>query len=158
MVSASWGLNVIRTVWLGLSFLIILAGAASFRFAFGHFDAANASGIARSDDERIVVIDTKSYPSRAPQISSTVLKSVNIDQSQVGLVPSTGIVPSASQDRREPASLTGRKVRNERSKRRRDRSRAIANKFQAVEEAKSCQLADFDALRWAFSLPTGCHI
>jgi hypothetical protein len=157
MVSASWGLNVIRTVWLGLSFLVILAGAASFRLAFGHFDAANASSIARSDDERIVVTDTKSNPSRAAQISSAVPKSGNIDQAQVELVPSMGIVPSAGQARREPVSKV-LKAGNERSKRKPGRSRAVAYKSQAAEEAKPCQLADFDALRWALSLPTGCHI
>jgi len=49
---------VIRTIWLGLSFLVVLAGVSSFRFAFGHFDAANASGIARSEGDRAVGIKT----------------------------------------------------------------------------------------------------
>ena len=46
------GLNVIRTIWLGFTFLIVLAAVGSFRFAFGHFDAANASSIGRSDVDR----------------------------------------------------------------------------------------------------------
>jgi len=49
---------VIRTIWLGLSFLVVLAGVSSFRFAFGHFDSANASGIARSEGDRAVGIKT----------------------------------------------------------------------------------------------------
>jgi hypothetical protein len=49
---------VIRTIWLGLSFLVVLAGVSSFRFAFGHFDAANASGIARSEGDRAAGIKT----------------------------------------------------------------------------------------------------
>ena len=45
---------MIRTIWLGFTFLIVLAGVGSFRFAFGHFDAANASGIVRSEIDRTV--------------------------------------------------------------------------------------------------------
>ena len=43
---------MIRTVWLGLLFLVILAAVSSFRFAFGHFDAANASGFVGSAGDR----------------------------------------------------------------------------------------------------------
>jgi hypothetical protein len=52
--SGEWGLNVIRTIWPGFTFLIVLAGVGSFRFAFGHFDAANASGIVRLEGDRTV--------------------------------------------------------------------------------------------------------
>ena len=45
---------MIRTIWLGFTFLIILAGAGSFRLAFGHFDVANASSIVLPEDNRTV--------------------------------------------------------------------------------------------------------
>jgi hypothetical protein len=45
---------VIRTIWLGFTFLIILAGAGSFRFAFGHFDVANASSIVLPENNRTI--------------------------------------------------------------------------------------------------------
>ena len=47
---------MIRTIWLGFTFLIVMAGVGSFRFAFGHFDAANASDIVHSEIDRAVVI------------------------------------------------------------------------------------------------------
>jgi hypothetical protein len=56
--SSEWGLNVIRTIWLGFTFLIVLAGVGSFRFAFGNFDAANASSISRPEMNYIVVART----------------------------------------------------------------------------------------------------
>lgn len=45
---------MIRTIWLGFTFLIALAGVGSFRFALGRFDAANASGTVRSEGDRTV--------------------------------------------------------------------------------------------------------
>jgi hypothetical protein len=159
MVSASWGLNVIRTVWLGLSFLVVLAGAASFRFAFGHFDAANASSIARSDHEHTVATVTKADRLRAEKISPAIVKSSNIDQGQAGSISSTSlmIVPPSGQDR-HPVSPKVREARSDRSKRKPARSQAIAEKSRGTEEAKPCQLMDFDAFRWALGMPTGCHI
>ena len=71
--SSEWGLNVIRTIWLGFMFLIILAGAGSFRFAFGHFDAANASGIVVSEVDRTVgskpVQDSLTKADRLPVVA-----------------------------------------------------------------------------------------
>jgi hypothetical protein len=34
---------------------------------------------------------------------------------------------------------------------------AVASKSQPPADSKTCQLEEFDAFRWAFSLPTGCH-
>ena len=160
MVSASWGLNVIRTVWLGLSFLVILAGAASFRLAFGHLEAANASSIVRPDDRRTVVTDTNADRLRAWQIYSAIATSDNAEQAKAGSFASTGwmVEPSSSQDWHEPVSPMVRKTRSERPKRKAKRSREIADKSRAPEQTKPCQLADFDAFRWALGLPTGCHI
>jgi hypothetical protein len=54
-------------------FLIILAGAGSFRFAFGHFDAANASGIVVSEVDRTVgskpVQDSLTKADRLPVVA-----------------------------------------------------------------------------------------
>ena len=151
---------MIRTVWLGLSFLVVLAGAASFRFAFGHFDAANASSIARSDHEHTVATVTKADRLRAETISPAIVKSGNIDQAQAGSISSTSlmIVLPSGQDRHEPVSPKVREARSERSKRKPARSQAIADKSRGTEEAKPCQLMDFDAFRWALGMPTGCHI
>lgn len=45
---------MIRTVWLGFSFLAVIVAAGSFRFAFGDFDAANASVMNRPQGDRAV--------------------------------------------------------------------------------------------------------
>src|SRR4030088_3224227 len=50
--SVHTGLRVIRTVWLGSIFFVVLVGVGSFRFAFGHFDVAIASGFIRPEGDR----------------------------------------------------------------------------------------------------------
>ncbi len=78
---------MIRTVWLGLSFLIILAGVGSFRFAFGHFGYANASSIVRVDGERLV-------DARTVQDTLTIT-----DQSPVAYVSAAPMEATASAER-----------------------------------------------------------
>ena len=34
----------------------------------------------------------------------------------------------------------------------------IASKPPLALDPKACQLEEFDAFRWAFSMPTGCHL
>jgi hypothetical protein len=43
------------------------------------------------------------------------------------------------------------------AKRKQAKPDAIASKPQPAAEPKACQLEEFDAFRWAFSLPTGCY-
>jgi hypothetical protein len=63
----------------------------------------------------------------------------------------------ASRHRHQPASLAIRQARDQKPKRENTRMEATADKPQAATEPKACQLADFDAVRRAFNLPTGCH-
>ena len=42
-------------------------------------------------------------------------------------------------------------------KRKQAKNEPIANKPPLSVDPKACQLEEFDAFRWAFSLPTGCH-
>src|SRR4051812_35137135 len=72
--SGEWGLNVIRTIWLGFTFLIILAGAGSFRFAFGHFDTANASSIVLPEQNR--AISSKVLPDTLTKADQLLVASV----------------------------------------------------------------------------------
>jgi hypothetical protein len=167
--SGEWGLNVIRTIWLGFTFMIILAGAGSFRFAFGHFDAANASGIVLSEVNRTVgsntVQDTLTkaerlpvaYVSPAPD-AAELAKAAYI---AAELLPRTSpaMVTPAFIDRRsqEAAPPVVRQTRIQKPKRKQPKPDAVASKSQPAADPKTCQLEEFDAFRWAFGLPTGCH-
>lgn len=82
---------MIRTIWLGFTFLIVLAGVGAFRFAFGNFDAANASAIARPEVNYIVVaksiqlapVNSEPLPAPfvlpAPALADTLLDSDKVD-------------------------------------------------------------------------------
>jgi hypothetical protein len=59
---------------------------------------------------------------------------------------------------RELAAPAIQQLRNRKPKRRLAKREAIADKSELAAEPKACQLADFEALRAAFSLPTGCRI
>jgi hypothetical protein len=160
---------VIRTFWLGFSFLIVLAGVGSFRFAFGHFDTANASGIVRSEGDRTVgakaVQDTFTNTERlrvayvAPAPDDVDLANVNqIPAGSLSRTPPTIVTPRIiSRHWHEPVPPVIRQTRDQKPKRKNAKSDAVVNKYQAAAEPTACQLEDFDAVRWAFNLPTGCH-
>ena len=42
-------------------------------------------------------------------------------------------------------------------KRKQPKPDAVAGKSPPAADLKACQLEEFDAFRYAFSLPTGCH-
>jgi len=163
---------VIRTVWLGLTFLVVLAGMGAFKFAFGNFGAANASGIVRPENGRIVIAKTV-YQAPAnvaplpdahlfalpPVIVGSPLvlaEPVNAHQIPAGLNPGTSpaSLETKAANRRDGAT---RQTQGHKRKNKAAKAVTVASKDQATVEPKPCQLEDFDALRWAFNLPTGCH-
>jgi hypothetical protein len=175
--SSEWGLNVIRTIWLGFTFLTILAGAGSFRFAFGHFDAANASGIVISEVDRTVgskpVQDNLTKADRLPvvayvQAAPDAAELAKAAYAAAELLPRTSpaVVTPVAADRQtiverqpqEAAPPVVRQTRIQKPKRKQPTPDALASKSQPPIDSKACQLEEFDAFRWAFSLPTGCHI
>jgi hypothetical protein len=174
--SSEWGLNVIRTIWLGFTFLIILAGAGSFRFAFGHFDAANASGIVVSEVDRTVgskpVQDNLTKADRLPVVAYAppapdAAELAKAAYAAAELLPRTSlaVVTPVVVDRQtivdrqpqEGAPPVVRQTRIQKPKRKQPKPDAVASKSQPLPDSKTCQLEEFDAFRWAFSLPTGCH-
>lgn len=161
---------MIRTIWLGITFLIVLAAAGSFKFAFGHFGAANASGIVRPEVSRIVAVKTVQQAStnaealpgaNAPPAAPVVAELTKADRFPIEWLPETPpaivVTEVPVQQLREPAAPVVRHTRVQKPKRKIVKSDVVANKDQTVAEAKPCQLEDFDGLRWAFNLPTGCH-
>jgi hypothetical protein len=175
-----WGLNVIRTIWLGFTFLIILAGAGSFRFAFGHFDVANASGIVLSEVERTVgtktIQDTLTKAERLPvayappatdaaelakaaYLAAELLPRTSPAVVTPAVVDQQTVVDQTAVDRRpqEAAPPVVRQTRIQKPKRKQPKPDDVASKSQPAADPKICQLEEFDAFRWAFSLPTGCH-
>lgn len=193
--SSEWGLNVIRTIWLGFTFLIILAGAGSFRFAFGHFDTANASGIVVSEVDRTVgskpVQDNLTKADRLPVVASAppepdAAELAKAAYAAAELLPRTSpaVVTPAVVDRqtvvdqqtandrqtavdrptvvdRRPQEVAPpvvvRQTKIQKPKRKQPKPDDVASKSQPAVDPKACQLEEFDAFRWAFSLPTGCH-
>jgi hypothetical protein len=174
--SSEWGLNVIRTIWLGFTFLIILAGAGSFRFAFGHFDAANASGIVVSEVDRTVgskpVQDNLTKADRLPVVAYAppapdAAELAKAAYAAAELLPRTSpaVVTPAVVDRQtivdrqpqEAAPPVVRQTRIQKPKRKQPKPDDVASKSQPAADPKAWQLEEFDAFRWAFSLPTGCH-
>lgn len=152
---------MVRTVWLGLIFLIILAGVGSFRFAFGHFDVANASGIVRADGDRAagmkVIKETLTDADRSP-VHFTSPPS-ELDTPKASHTPTELVSRSVraiempriiGRHWHDPKSDTG-------SKQKHKNPSANADKSQAPAEPKACQLLEFDAIRLALGMPTGCH-
>lgn len=194
--SGEWGLNVIRTFWLGFTFLIILAGAGSFRFAFGHFDTANASGIVLPEQNRAisskVVPDTLTKADQLPvSLAASVTPSPDtaellkaaynavealnqkppaasdvVEQPSVAEQPAiveqpAVIEPQAADVARRRAKVAAapavRKARIEKPRPKQPKPDAVASKSSPAPDLKTCQLEEFEAFRYAFSLPTGCH-
>jgi hypothetical protein len=160
---------VIRTVWLGLSFLVVLAGVSSFRFAFGHFDDAYALGIARSEGDREVgattVQDTLTNTDRLPALAY-VTSGPDTELATADRTPAESLSPAppaivtpriVNRRLQQPASPVVRQARHQNPKRKQAKRETVADKPQVPAEPKACQLEDYDAVRRAFSLPTGCH-
>ncbi|MEH2552159.1 hypothetical protein V1283_008804 [Bradyrhizobium sp. AZCC 2262] len=162
---------MIRTIWLGFTFLIVMAGVGSFRFAFGHFDAANASGIVHPEVDRTV--DTKAsqetttkadrlrVASVPPAPDDTELAKTNDIAVELLSRISPAIVTPDIVSRHWPESAPPviRHTRIQKAKRKQAKNDPIvASKPPLAAEPKACQLEEFDAFRWAFSLLTGCHI
>jgi hypothetical protein len=154
---------VIRTVWLGLSFLVILGGVGSFKLAFGPLDAASASDIVRSEGARAVVTPRVQEAEVdqwrvAYAFAEIELAKARHAPAEVGRTPVAVVTPPII-DRhcRAPSTSAIHQARAEKPKRKRANSVAIADKSDEAAEPKACQLADFDAVRAALNLPTGCR-
>ena len=154
---------MIRTVWLGLAFLVVLAGVSSFRFAFGAFDDAYALGIARPEDDRAAgattVQETLTSADRSVAFVSSMpdIELAVADQRWAvsARTPPAIVTPRiANRHWQEPVT---RQAKVQKPKRKPAKKDAIADQPQAAAEPKACQLEDFDAIRRAFNLPTGCH-
>lgn len=181
--SSEWGLHVIRTVWLGFTFLIILAGAGSFRFAFGHFDIANASNVVPSEHDRAVEVKivednlTKAdqlpvaYVAAAPDAAELAraaysaveafhpMAQAAVTSDNVRPAPEV-VEPKVAQPAAplvRPAPPVVRKAKAQKPNLKQPKLEAIARKSPAIPDLKVCQLEEFEAFRYAFSLPTGCH-
>jgi hypothetical protein len=174
---------VIRTFWLGFTFLIIMAGAGSFRLAFGHFDVANASGIVLPEQTRsvgpIIVQDTLTkadqlpvaYVAAAPdaaelaKAASSAVESLHRPLPAVVTPDVAEPVPDVvEQQAQEPAPpvvqsapAVVRKVKVQKPKPRQPKPDAVAGKPPPAVDMKTCQVEEFEAFRFAFNLPTGCH-
>jgi hypothetical protein len=173
---------VIRTVWLGLSFLILLAGVGSFRFAFGHFDAANALGIVGPDlghvadrtvQETLTAADRvmplayiSSVPVVAMEQAAPELPELSVSTPSIIVSTPSVIVPLPVANPRlqkqksvSAAMAQAREphARDTKSKPRPAKKGAVADSTQAAPEPKACQAAEFDAVRWVFDVPTGCR-
>lgn len=174
---------MIRTIWLGFTFLIIMAGAGSFRFAFGHFDTANASGIVHPEQSRTisskVVQDTLTkadqlpvaYAAPAPD-AAELAKAAYSAVELLHPMPQAVVTPEVAkpapdvveQQAQEPAAPVVRptppvvrKTKIQKPKLKQPKPEAVASKSPPATDLKVCQLEEFEAFRYAFSLPTGCH-
>ena len=174
---------MIRTIWLGFTFLIILAGAGSFRLAFGHFDVANASGIVLPEQSRtigpIIVQDTLTkadqlpvaYVAPAPdaaelaKAASSAVESLHRPLPAVVtpdvVEPAPEVVEQQAQEPAPPVAQSAppvvRKVKVQKPKPKQPKPDAVASKPLPVADLKTCQVEEFEAFRYAFNLPTGCH-
>jgi hypothetical protein len=152
---------VIRTVWLGLSFLVVLGGVGSFKFAYGPLDAASASDIVRSDGVGTVATSRVqeaevdqwrvAYAFAEIELAKASHAPAEVSRTPVAIVTS----PIISRNCRAPVASVIRQA--QKSKRKRANSDAIAAKSEEATEPKACQLADFDAVRAVLNLPTGCR-
>lgn len=64
---------------------------------------------------------------------------------------------AADRQWREPVSPAVRPAKNRNAKPKPAKKEAVAESPEEPAEPKACQTENFDALRLAFNLPTGCH-
>jgi len=166
--------------------LIVMAGVGSFRFAFGHFDAANASGIVHPDIDRTVLTrpsqETLTKADRLPVVAYVSPASVSLtpvssapddtelakaNEAAVELLarisPAITAPELVSRNWQEAAPLVIpqkriQKAKLKPAKLKQVKNEPIASKPPSAPDQKACQLEEFDAFRWAFSMPTGCHL
>ena len=157
-----------RAIWLGISFLVFLSAAASFRFAFGHFDVAGAPNLVRSDGGLATVGSsafqgtlTKSDRLPVAYISPAIdIKPMpaNYMPDLSLLPPSTAVAPRiVSRHWRDLNAHLIREARDRKSKRRYAKKDANGIPPKANAEASTCQLEGVDAIRRALKLATGCQ-
>lgn len=160
-----------------------MAGAGSFRFAFGHFDVANASGIVLPEQNRTigskVVQDTLTKADQlsvtsvtpapdAAELARAAYSAVEVLHPMPQAVVTSDVVnpapdvvelqmqePAAPVVR--PAPPVVRKAKLQKPKLKQPKPEAVASKSPPATDLKVCQLEEFEAFRYAFSLPTGCH-
>ena len=167
---------MIRTIWLGFTFLIVMAGVGSFRFAFGHFDAANASGIVHSEIDRTVVTkpfqETLTKADRLPVVAyvSPAPVSLTPDDTELAkandaavellarISPAIVTPDIVSRHWQESVPPVVRQTRIQKVKRKQAKNEPMTSKPPLALDPQACQLEEFDAFRWAFNLPTGCHL
>jgi hypothetical protein len=150
-----------------LSLLVFLAGVGSFRFAFGHFDTANASSLVRPDvdpatvgtiQETLTNADRVQVAYIFPAIDAKPVPDNPAPDLSLPLSPPAAVTPRiTSRHWHEPAAGVTRQAKEQKSKRKSAKNDAVTIKFQATAESNPCQLESFDAVRWAFNVPTGCH-
>jgi len=148
-----------------------MAGVGSFRFAFGHFDAANASGIVHPEVDRAVVTkppqetSTKAdrmrvvaYVSPVPD-GTELAKANDVAVELLARISPAIITPDiVSRHWQESVPPAVRQTRIQKAKRKQAKNEPLTSKPPLALDPKACQLEEFDAFRWAFSLPTGCHL
>jgi hypothetical protein len=167
-----------------------MAGVGSFRFAFGHFDAANASGIVHPEVDRAVVVklpqETLTKADRLPvvaYVSPAPVSPASASPAPVSPAPDDAELAKANEAavellaRISPAIVTPdivsrhwqeaappvrhkttQKAKLKPVKLKQAKAEPIASKPPLPLDPKACQLEEFDAFRWAFSMPTGCHL
>jgi hypothetical protein len=166
-----------------------MAGAGSFRFAFGHFDVANASSIVLPEYNRTVglkiVQDTLTkadqlpvaYTAPAPdaaelaKAADSAVESLDVTSPPATATPDV-VEPApivVEQQAEEPVPPVARpippvvrkakieKPKVEKPKRKQPKPDAVASKPLPPVDMKTCQAEEFEAFRYAFNLPTGCH-
>jgi hypothetical protein len=138
-----------------------LGGVGSFKLAYGPLDAANASDIVRSDGAGTVVTSRVqeaevdqwrvAYAFAEIELAKASHAPAEVSRTPIAIVTS----PVISRNCRAPVASVIRQA--QKSKRKRANRDAIAAKSEEATEPKACQLADFDAVRAALNLPTGCR-
>ncbi len=151
-----------------------MAGVGSFRFAFGHFDAANASGIVHSEVDRTVVTkpfqETLTKADRLPVVAYVFTVSPAPDDTELAkandaavellarISPAIVTPDIVSRHWQESVPPVVRQTRIQKVKRKQAKNEPMTSKPPLALDPQACQLEEFDAFRWAFSLPTGCHL
>jgi hypothetical protein len=148
-----------------------MAGVGSFRFAFGHFDAANASDIVHSEIDRAVVTrpfqETLTKADRLPVVAyvfpapddTELAKANNAAVELLARISPAIVTPDiVSRHWLESIPPVIRQTRIQKAKRKQAKNEPMTSKPPLAMDPKACQLEEFDAFRWAFNLPTGCHL
>jgi hypothetical protein len=145
--------------------MVILAAVGSFRFAFGHFDIANASGFVRPNSDRRahnkafeVILADVGPPSPASVSPPTDHNIPNSGHTTTDPMPRlVNEMPHiVSRHWHEHVLPVARQAKD--SGRKRIHARSVdGNKSQTNAAPKNCQLMEFDGIRRALNLPTGCH-